>query len=187
MYARLRRICGNFDRARKNGGAAVRLLWWEADRFTKRRLGLTILLILAGSLLAAMIPVIFKSALDHLPAEPTDFLPLGPLLMVLAYIGSQWLARCLNELRRLLHGKAEQRLIRRLSLRVFAHLLALPLRCHLDVKAGALSRTLANGILGYRILLEHAVFSFLPTAAQVAAMVIVLGHLYQPRGIAFEK
>ena len=159
---------------------AVRLLLAETDSFAMRRLAIAVLLMLAGSLLAAATPVIFKAVLDAFGAVHKDSLSFGLPLLMIAYVLSLWLARCLNELRWLVHGRAEQRFIRRLSGRVFAHLLALPLRFHLDQKTGALSRTFANGILGYRILLDHTVFSVLPAVVQLAAMGAILGHLYRP-------
>lgn len=180
MRNRQSRACRSFYRVLRDGAAAVLLLWYEADRYARRRLVVAILLALTGSLLAAAAPVIFKTAVDAFPGAPADQLTRGTILLIVAYVLSQWLVRCLNELRRLLRGRAEQRLIHRLSLKVFAHLLSLPWRFHLDRKTGTLSRVLVNGILGYRVLLEHAVFSLLPATVQLAAMAAVLWHLDQP-------
>jgi hypothetical protein len=79
--------------------------------------------------------------------------PLSPLLLiglyVLSHVLSQWLARAVGEIRGLVYARAERRMFRTLSERLFAHLMHLPLRFHRDRQTGALSQTLDSGLQGY--------------------------------------
>jgi hypothetical protein len=70
---------------------------------------------------------------------------------------------------------------RTLSERVFAQLIQLPLRFHLDRQTGAVTQALTNGLQGYQMILQALVFTVLraqnppprppaPTAARVEIM-----------------
>ena len=136
---------------------------------------------LASSVLAALSPVVLKFIIDRLThpgALEGTYLAVG--LLVLMYSGSHWLARFLSEVRTLVIGRADQRLHRNLSLRLFKHVMALPLRFHLDRKTGALSQTLTNGLVGYRMLVQHLISTVLPVALEIAMMGAVLVVLGQP-------
>jgi ATP-binding cassette subfamily B protein len=160
---------------------AFRLLRQEANSSLKALMGLALFFVLISSAIAALLPVLLKLIVDCLTAPRTlgsAYLSVG--LLVAGYAGSHWLARLLGELRALAIGRADQRLHRRLSLRLFKHVMALPLRFHLDRKTGALSQTLTNGLLGYRILVQHLVLTVLPVMVELAVMSAVLVALGQP-------
>lgn len=160
---------------------ALRLLTQETDTRLKALIALALILVLVSSGLAALSPVLLKLIVDYLTDHDTFdgiYLTLG--FLVAGYVGSQWLTRSLGELQSLLVGRADQRLHRRLSLRLFKHVMALPLRFHLDRKTGALSQTLANGLLGYRLVVQHLVSTVLPVILEVAMMGAVLLMLGQP-------
>ena len=79
----------------------------------------------------------------------------------------------------MLYGRADQRVQIRLSNKLFQHVMSLPLRFHLDRKTGALHQTLANGLMGYRVVQHHLVNSILPVLIELATMgtiLVVLGH-----------
>lgn len=160
---------------------AFLLLGQEADNRLKALMALAALLVLMSSALAALSPILLKLIVDQLstPGKLEEtYLAVG--LLVVSYAGSHWLVRLLQELRLLAVGRADQRLHRRLSLRLFKHVMALPLRFHLDRKTGALSQTLTNGLLGYRILVQHLVTTVLPVILQLVMMSAVLVVLGQP-------
>ncbi len=161
--------------------SAFSLLLQETSLRLKLVLGLVLLIVLASSALAALSPVVLKLVIDELTgpgalAEP--FFTIG--FLVLAYAVSHWLSRFLAELRALGIGRADQRLHRNLSLRLFKHVMALPLRFHLNNKTGALSQTLANGLIGFRTLVQHLVLTVLPVLVEIATMSAVLVVLGQP-------
>lgn len=155
--------------------AAFRLLMQEISGRLRLVFALALLIVLISSALAALSPVILKFVVDSLTepdAANVIFLTVG--LLVLAYAGSHWLSRLLGELRTLMIGRADQRLHRNLSLRLFKHVMALPLWFHLERKTGALSQTLANGLLGYRLVVQHLVSTVLPVIVEIAMMSVVL-------------
>ncbi len=161
--------------------SAFRLLAEETNRRLKLLFALALLIVLVSSALAALSPVLLKLIVDRLTNPDTlggVYLLVG--VLVLAYAGSHWLVRSLGELRTLVVGRADQRLHRRLSLRLFKHVMALPLRFHLDRKTGALSQTLTQGLLGYRMLVQHLVLTVLPVILEIATMSTVLLVLGQP-------
>lgn len=164
---------------------AIFLAWSEADGFVKKRLVLTLLLVLGTAALAALAPVALKYAVDGLrnipqsgtsPATPAF---MSPATFILFYIFSLWLSRSLGEARWFFYGTADQRLNRNLSRRLLSHVIDLPMSFHLDRKTGALNQTLVQGLSGYRILTNHAVFTVFPVLVEVTMVAAVLVFLFQ--------
>jgi ATP-binding cassette subfamily B protein len=96
------------------------------------------------------------------------------------YVLSQWLARTVGEIRGLVYARAERRMSRMLSERLFAHVMRLPLRFHLERQTGAISQALDNGLNGYQMVLHTLVFTILPVATELGTIVVVLSRLDQP-------
>ena len=174
---------------------AVSLAWHEADGFVRRRLLLTLFLVLGTAAFAALAPIALKYAIDGMEdggaglglglgaladwGTPTQAsIVLGPAVLILVYIASLWLSRTLGEARWFFYGTADQRLHRRLSRRLLSHIIDLPMSFHLDRKTGALNQTLVQGLAGYRVLLNHAVFTVLPVIVEVAMVAAVLVFLF---------
>lgn len=163
-------------------GQAVSLAWDEADPFIKKRLALTLLLAVGTAVFAGLAPIALKYAVDGLGSElqVADVemgAVLGPTILLLIYIAALWISRSLGEARWFLFGTADQRLHRRLSRRLLAHVIDLPMAFHLDRKTGALNQTLVQGLAGYRILLNHLVFTVLPVLVEVVIVGAVLAAL----------
>jgi ATP-binding cassette subfamily B protein len=155
------------------------LVWSQADGFVKARMTIALLLITAASALTALGPLALKLLVDGLtgPVMPPA-LSIG--LLVCLYVFSQWLARSVGEIRGLIYARAERRMSRTLSERLFAHILRLPLRFHLNRQTGALTQSLTNGLQGYQMVLHTVVFSILPVASELGTVVVVLAKLGQP-------
>lgn len=111
------------------------------------------LCVAAASTLSALGPVALKLLIDTLSgarAPPsTSSLVVAPVVLLGVYVGAQGFSRLAGELRMLLFGGAEQSISRKL----FAHVMALPLRFHLQRSTGAIAQTLKNGLQGFRIRL----------------------------------
>lgn len=71
-------------------------------------------------------------------------------------------------------------MFRTMSERLFAHLMQLPLRFHLERQTGAVGQTLENGLQGYQMIWHHLVFTFLPVTAELGTIVLVLIRLAPP-------
>ena len=166
---------------RAGGGGGI--LWNDADRFVRRRLAAVMLLVIAASVLTALGPLALKWLVDGFTGQPRN--PLSPSILVGAYVLSQFLARAAGEVRGLVYARAERRMFRVLSGRLFAHILRLPLRFHLDRKTGAVSQTLENGLTGYQMILHHLVFTLLPVTAELGTIMIVLARLAHPAFLLF--
>jgi ATP-binding cassette subfamily B protein len=157
----------------------VGIIWSDADRFVKRRLAAVLLLVVTASVLTALGPLALKWLVDGFTDRGRG-VSLSPSLLVGAYVLSQFLARAVGEVRGLVYARAERRMFRVLSGRLFAHILRLPLRFHLDRKTGGVSQTLENGLTGYQMILHHVVFTFLPVTAELGTIIVVLTRLAHP-------
>jgi ABC-type transport system involved in Fe-S cluster assembly fused permease/ATPase subunit len=157
----------------------LRLVWSEASPFVKRRLLSVLILVITASILTAFGPIALKLVVDGFTGQ-TKGSPASPLFLIGLFVLSQFLARAVGEVRGLVYARAERRMFRTLSERLFAHLLRLPLRFHLDRQTGAINQVLVNGLQGYQMVVHHLVFTFLPVTAELGTMILVLRRLAPP-------
>ena len=154
----------------------LRLVGSDATTFVKLRLTATLALVVVASILTALGPVALKALVDGFAGNAPG-LSFAPLTLIGLYVLSQWLVRVTGEIRGLVYARAERRLFRRLSERLFAHLMRLPLKFHLERQTGAVAQILENGLQGYQLILHHMVFTFLPVIAEFTTIVVVLAHV----------
>jgi ABC-type transport system involved in Fe-S cluster assembly fused permease/ATPase subunit len=159
---------------------ALRLLWTTADGRARRQLLLALGLVVAGAVLAATTPILLKLLVDSFSSTGAAMGYGGPFVLVVLYVLGQYVWRCSTEARLFVHGQAEQRIRRHLGLKVFAHLVRLPLRYHLERRAGAVAETAHQGLRGYELLLFHITYTLLPVTVEFAAVAIVLIHFGYP-------
>jgi ABC-type transport system involved in Fe-S cluster assembly fused permease/ATPase subunit len=156
---------------------ALRFFWESADAYARRRLLIAFLLVAAGALLTALTPIGLKLVIDSFTSGGDGVHAyLAPVTLVAFYVLGQFLWRCSAEMRLMLHGYAEQRVRRQIGLRLFEHLLRMPLRFHLGRKIGATGETAEQGLRGYQQLLIHVVYTFLPVTIEFCIIVLVLVH-----------
>lgn len=179
----LRTVANTISRAAAFG-------WTSSDRFVKRRLVQTLFLVIGTASLAGMAPVALKSAIDGFNfglrasietqpvTDPSSSL-FYPVLLIGLYVIAMWVSRSLGELRWYFFGTADQRLHRNLSLRLFQHVIDLPMAFHVDRKTGAINQTLVQGLAGYRILTNHAVFTVLPVFFEITIVTIILAFYFK--------
>lgn len=156
---------------------ALKIYWSAADSYAKWRLLLALVLVASGALLAALTPIALKLVIDALarnPNSPASYLP--PLALVALYVAGQYCWRCSTELRTMLHGHAEQRVRRKIGLRLFDHLIRLPMRFHLERKTGAMGQIAEQGLRGYDLLLTHLVYTIIPVTIEFVVVVLVMVH-----------
>lgn|GEM_PF-774051 len=154
------------------------LVWATADSYARRRLACSFVLMVAVASIASLAPLLLKGLVDELGssrrADLTVFL-IGGL-----YVVAHWLARVLGEIRGYVHAQADRQIYSALSDRLFAHVLNLPVRYHLERRTGAINEVLANGLQGYQMILQSSVYTALPVFAQLGIVVIVLIRLELP-------
>ena len=154
-------------------------LWAQTSPFEKLHFGLALALVLAAGILAPLGPVALKLIVDHFTGQASvGAWSIG--LLAGLYVLSQWLARAIGEVRGLAYSRAERRMVRTLSERLFGHIMRLPLRFHLERQTGALTQTLENGLQGYQRIVNQTVFTFLPVAVQLVTIAIILLRFEQP-------
>ncbi len=162
------------------GREALGLLRTEADSSARANIALTSLVVLTSSLLAAAAPVLLKYAVEAYQASPLSPDALTPLWFVVAYVTFLGGGRLIDEFKWVTYGRVDQRLQRRLTVRLFDHLMKLPARFHRKRKTGAIMQVVANGVLGCQIILQHSVFTFLPVILQVLMIAAVFSYFFQP-------
>ena len=159
--------------------SAFHLLWSESDGLAKLLVGVTLFLVLISSALAGLVPLLLKSVIDKLTLGPTAA-PYTEIIFVLAaYVVAQWLGKSLKEVRSFSYGRADKRIGKNLSHRLFQHVMSLPLRFHLERQTGALSQTLTNGLTGCRLVLHHIMQTVLPVIVElvtIGTVLVLLNH-----------
>jgi ATP-binding cassette subfamily B protein len=156
----------------------IALLRRECDLGFLRSLLAALLVGMAGSLLAGLAPLALKALIDAMASRPAlGAVTLGPGA---AYLGALTGARLMNELRPLWSARAEQRLQARLTERLFAHALALPLALHRARRPGELVHTVHQAAAGVQLILASLISGFVPVAVELTTVVLVLAHLGLP-------
>ena len=151
----------------------VALVWPADDPAIRRRLVVTVALLVGAALLNALVPLLFARAVDHFAVADSALVAV-PIGLLAAYVLLGWGGKLMNELRWALYGPIEQRLRRRLALRSLEHLHGLSLGFHLDRRTGQIGRVMDNGLSGLRELLFDAVFLILPLLAEVLFVGVIL-------------
>src|SRR6188508_864402 len=170
--------------------AIMRGLWpfiWPADRpDLQRRVGFSMLLLLAAKLATMAVPFTFKWATDALtgegtaPVAPSSWLLwvfAAPVAMTIAYGGTRILMALLTQARDGIFAKVAMNAVRRLAFRTFEHMHQLSLRFHLERKTGGLTRVLERGRNAIETIVRMVIMQLVPTIIELALIVVVL--LYQ--------
>ena len=87
--------------------------------------------------------------------------------LVAVYVAALVLARVVSEIRAAVFGAAEQAVVRALARDGLSHALQLPAAYYSAHASGEIQQTLENGILGYRILLQHILLTIGPGLLEV--------------------
>lgn len=155
----------------------------ETTPFVLWRLTWVVLLVVVSAILTALVPVVLKLLVDGF-AGPGRGKVATPFLLVVLYAISQWLARVAGEFRGLMYRRVQWRMFRTLSERLFAHLMRLPLRFHLDRHTGGVSETLTNGLEGLQLMLNQLVVTVLPVTGELTTVLVVLARMAPPEFLA---
>lgn len=156
-----------------HGGAGLRrgagVLVHALNRESAAGLLLALGCVVFAAGLSVCAPVALKFLLDDLYAGGGSALLFAGL-----YAGCLGLSRIAGEGRGFFFARAEQDISRALSHRAARHVLALPMSFLQIRSSGSLVQTLENGLTGYRLLLQHAVFTLLPGLLEIAVMAAIV-------------
>ena len=145
------------------------------------RVALALALVIAGATLSALAPLALQLTIDTL-TQPTlgaagsmpESDPALAIGLALAYVLSIGAARWIHDIRPWIAGAAEHQLLARVQQRIYAHLMALPLRDHLDRSSGGLSQSLQQAVTGLQLLLMNTVHGVVPVAVELSVVLAVL-------------
>src|SRR3984893_9295960 len=155
------------------------LIWFELGVPLRLRLFGAILLILATAAFNAATPVLFKQIVDGFASPGLGSGAGDAIILIGAYVAGQWLARICAELRWNVSGRLEQRIQRRLAIRLFDHIHERSLRFHVARRTGSLQQVVGNGLLGYCLVFHNMMFVVVPLAFELAMVGGVLTDFYQ--------
>ena len=155
-------------------------LWPKGEAWVKRRVVLSLALLVMSKIISVTTPYLYKQAVDALTGKSVGvvtFLALGAVGLTIAY----GLARMGNvffgEMRDWVFVRVGQRALRKLALETFTHIHQLSMRYHITRKTGGLSRVIERGVKGVDFLLRFMLFSIIPLILELS-MISVIFALY---------
>jgi ATP-binding cassette subfamily B protein len=163
-------------------GSAMRKLSpyiWPSDRpDLKRRVYISLALLLLAKLFTIAVPYSFKWATDAL-TEPVNpdlhgiwVILAGPLVFTLGYGFLRIGMALFTQVRDAIFADVAMHAVRRLAKDVFMHLHLLSMRFHLERKTGGLTRVLERGRNSIETIVRTIMLTAVPTAVEFA---LVLG------------
>ena len=138
------------------------------------RVAISVTLLLASTGTSLLVPWLLKMIVDRLDTAQMGSVLTVPIALLLAYGFSRFSITVFGELRNALFGTVTVRAMRRVSLKVLAHLHDLDLEYHLSRRTGGVSRDLDRGVNGITELMRVLVFSIFPTLLQIGGITIIL-------------
>jgi ABC-type transport system involved in Fe-S cluster assembly fused permease/ATPase subunit len=136
------------------------------------RVALALALLVLAKVANVAVPLMLKHIVDALD-KPRPELVL-PVAFLLGYGLLRFASTLFGELRDAVFAKVTQRAIRRVALKVFSHLHALPVRFHLERQTGGVSRDIERGTRGIGFLLNFMLFNILPTLVEIGLVAGIL-------------
>ncbi len=144
----------------------------------KARVALALSMLALAKLANVAVPLVLKEIVDAMN-KPQAMLAV-PVFLVIGYGLMRLSSTLFGELRDAVFAKVTQRAIRRLALKVFAHLHSLSLRFHLERQTGGVSRDIERGTRGIGFLLNFMLFNILPTLLEIGLVAAILLGKYNP-------
>ncbi|MDH4284518.1 MAG: ABC transporter ATP-binding protein/permease [Gallionellaceae bacterium] len=144
----------------------------------KARVVLALSMLVLAKLANVAVPLVLKEIVDAMN-KPQAMLVV-PVFLVIGYGLMRLSSTLFGELRDAVFAKVTQRAIRRVALKVFAHLHSLSLRFHLERQTGGVSRDIERGTRGVGFLLNFMLFNILPTLLEIGLVAAILLVKYNP-------
>lgn len=172
----------------------VQHIWPKGRNHIKRRVVISLGLLVAGKVISIQAPIIFKNVLDYLNDNvnlprgeaansqqqqqsdnklfnlntPKDTIFTVACTLILGYGAARAGSSLFNELRNSIFARVASDSIRRVAVDVFSHLHRLDLAYHLSRQTGALSKSIDRGSRGINFVISSLVFNVAPTILEVA-------------------
>ncbi len=151
-------------------------LWPRNEPALRRRMVVSVVLLLLAKVATVYVPIFYKSAVDALSVPAT--VTAVPVLAILAYGLARVGTVAFNELRDLVFARVVERAMHVVGLDTFRHLHALSLRFHMDRQTGGLSRVVERGTRGIEIVLRLFAFRAGPAVIELVMVCAILWWMY---------
>ncbi|XP_037906065.1 ATP-binding cassette sub-family B member 7, mitochondrial isoform X2 [Hermetia illucens] len=159
--------------------AMMAYIWPKDDEMVKKRVMISLSLLIGSKVLNVCVPFLFKEGIDTLNVLNMNSAPETAMALSLSLLIGYGIARAgaagFNELRNAVFAKVAQHSIRKIATNVFLHLHQLDLSFHLSKQTGALSKTIDRGSRGINFVLTAMVFNIVPTIFELALVSSILG------------
>ncbi|OUS39768.1 metal ABC transporter permease ['Osedax' symbiont bacterium Rs2_46_30_T18] len=151
---------------------------WPAGNFSiKRRVVLSMTVLVLAKLVAVATPFFYKAVVDLLSADQesaTWLLAIGTIGLTVAYGVARLMNVLFQELRDVIFSKVGQRALRALALETITHIHQLSMRYHIGRKTGGLSRIIERGVKGIAFLLRFLLFNIGPLLLELSMIAVIL-------------
>lgn len=159
--------------------AMARYIWPKEDESVKKKVLISLGLLVGAKALNVSVPFLFKAAVDKLNILSMDTPVDAALTVTTSLIIGYGLARAgsaaFNEIRNAVFASVAQQSVRRIATNVFVHLHQLDLKFHLNRRTGSLSKTIDRGSRAINFILSAMVFNIVPTIFELALVSTILG------------
>ena len=147
-------------------------LWPAGSTGLRRRVVLSLLLVVAGKAINYVMPYSLKGAIDRMSAGPHAAVGLA-VALVLAYALARFSGVLFDNIRNAVFERVGQTAARHLSQDVFVHIHRLSLRYHLERRTGALTRIVERGTKSIDTMLYFILFNIFPTIIELIVTVAI--------------
>ena len=156
-------------------------LWPEGKPWVKRRVVISLLMLVMAKIISVSTPFVYKQAVDALAGETPDtgtLLGLTAVGLTIAYGMARLMTVGFQELRDAVFVRVGQRALRQLALETFTHIHRLSLRYHITRKTGGLSRIIERGVKGVDFLLRFMLLSIGPLILELLMVSIIFATVF---------
>lgn len=159
--------------------AMMAYIWPKDNEMIRRRVALSLGLLVGSKAINVCVPFLFKAAVDNLNILSTATVPDTSLTICTSIILGYGIARLsaagFSELRNSVFAQVAQHSIRKIATNVFMHMHNLDLRFHLNRQTGAINKAIDRGSRGINFVLTAMVFNVVPTIFELALVSTILG------------
>ncbi len=156
-------------------------LWPDGQAWVKRRVVLSLSMLVMAKIISVSTPALYKQAVDALAGDTPDtgtLLALSAVGLTIAYGMARLLTVGFQELRDAVFVRVGQRALRQLALETFGHIHRLSLRYHITRKTGGLSRIIERGVKGVDFLLRFMLLSIGPLILELSMVAVIFALVF---------
>lgn len=147
-------------------------LWPRDNPLLKRRIVVSILLVLLAKATVLSLPFAYKRAVDSM-ATPANEAAMVALALVLAYGLGRFAGAAFDNMRNIAFERVGQEATRNLAEDVFERLHRLSLRFHLSRRTGEVTKIIERGTKSIDMMLYFLLFNIAPTIIELVAVGVI--------------